>query len=199
MDEKLYTEKEILKIIGQESTSYNLGYKILIPKAKKAGLIIELANEPKRGRRCYYKILQDETILPNEIWVTNIYNSDYKVSNFGRVKNKFGHLLGFEDGKGYIKCHINTDNNYGQQIPLHRQIYFSFNPQLFEHEKEIIIDHINGKRSDNSLQNLRPLSSLENAQAREENQTPVKYLTSQLILKYGYDKTIELLNNLLKE
>jgi hypothetical protein len=68
---------------------------------------------------------------------------------------------------------------------------------LIPQEKNIQIDHINGIRTDNRLENLRPLTSVENIQQRDENQSRIKSLTTELILKFGYEETEKKLKKLL--
>ena len=68
---------------------------------------------------------------------------------------------------------------------------------MIPQEKNIQIDHINGIRTDNRLENLRPLTSVENIQQRDENQSRIKSLTTELILKFGYEETEKKLKKLL--
>lgn len=197
MDTKeYYTEKEILELIGA-STKYSFGQNLLPKKAEKAGIKIEFSHKEGKSHKCYYRIIENNTILPNEKWIDVIYNNDYKVSNLGRVKNKDGHIIGHQDGKGYNKCDLITDTGR-HSIGVNRIVFFSFHPELFKDEINIDIDHINGKRSDDRLENLRPLTTLQNTQAQIENNSTIKSITSQLVLKYGYEKTIQLLNQLLQ-
>ena len=57
----------------------------------------------------------------------------------------------------------------------------------------LVIDHINGIRTDNSLENLRWVTSAENTQLGRENRKEINDKISELIQKYGYEKTKELI------
>ena len=91
--------------------------------------------------------------------------------------------LGFIDDKGYVKVGLRTG-----QIGVHRAVYFSFHPEEYSNESLYTIDHINGIKTDNSLENLRALSRLENIRYSDENQTEIKGIVAQLLTKYGYEE-----------
>lgn len=188
----LYTEKELLKMMGTNELNYHLGEKPLIKRCARAGLIIELAEKGKPNK---YRIVENNmNPFKNETWVDLIYDNQYVVSNYGRVKNKSnGRLIGYADGKGYIGMMLSN----GFNLKIHRAVYFSFNPELFKQEHLFTIDHINGQRTDNRLENLRPLSNAENNKVKDENQTEIKTLIARLIEKYGYEETKKQLENLL--
>ena len=80
---------------------------------------------------------------------------------------------------------------------MHRHIYFSFHPEDLTNYDELTIDHIDGKRTNNSLDNLRPLSKTMNSIEMNSNQSELQSIMFQLIQKYGYetlkDKLIHLL------
>lgn len=105
----------------------------------------------------------------DEIWkdITG-YEGYYQVSNKSRVRsldridcigrNKIGVVL--KDGKdkgGYRLISLNRDGK-AKTFKLHRLIAFAFiensNPEKFN-----IIDHKNGIRDDNSIENLRWVDS----------------------------------------
>lgn len=191
---KTYTENEILELMELPHNK-RLGKDRLINFCQAAGLIIEPIEETLqgKGKTIQYKIIKNEMVLENEVWISCIYSNEYEVSNLGRVrKQKSKKLLGFKDGKGYQKVSINSN-----QIGIHRLIYFSFHPEDFENECYFTVDHINGIKTDNNINNLRILSNLNNIKAMKDNQDKIQSLTAQLISQYGYEETILKLTRLL--
>lgn len=199
MEEKLYTEKEIMQYLKRSETTINKrqGVDRLTTMCRQAGLIIAPVADTLKGKgsKILYRIIEDNYNIPNEVW-TDVYCSNlHEVSNLGRVRQKESKkLMGSKLPNGYITV------GFGQILNLrvHRVVYFSFHPELLPNEKLYVIDHINGKRDDNRLENLRAISNLENIQKGKENQKDCQTILAQLLLKYGYDKTqeklIELLN-----
>jgi hypothetical protein len=80
---------------------------------------------------------------------------DYEISNLGNVKYK-GELIPLLSQKtGYNHILIN-----GKIILIHRLVGKAFIPNP---ENKLVIDHINHKRNDNILENLRWATKQENA------------------------------------
>ena len=122
-----------------------------------------------------------------EIWIPCCYSADYEVSNLGHFRNaktKKEYKGSLHKTKGYIEITI----HHSIRRYLHRAIFFSFHPEA--NEKEVTIDHINGIRSDNRLENLRGVSNLENINLMKEHQFEYIKEFTRLVNKYGYDEAL---------
>lgn len=205
-EQKLYTAQEINEMMNypEERSSRNNGIRQLMSRATHAGLILEPHPAERRGLPNKYAIIENNLLLEGEIWVDCYCYDEWEVSNLGRVRKKVTkRLMGDTNGSsnGYvIVCGKNgNDNPEGKSINygVHRLVYFSFHPEDAANSKTLQIDHINGIRSDNRLENLRCLSAAANVRAMADNQKALKSLMFQLVNKYGYKelekKLLELL------
>lgn len=77
---------------------------------------------------------------------------------------------------------------------IHRIVKQTFDP--VEDFDSMAVDHINGIRTDNRLENLRWASSEENTLLMLKNRQEITRETTRLIKKYGYDKTLELIKSI---
>ncbi len=94
-----------------------------------------------------------------EVW-SLITGSDYYTSNLGRIKNKKGAILkGHIHRGGYIRIDFNINGNCTQSY-LHRLVAEAFIPNP---ENKPFVNHINGIKTDNRLDNLEWVTSKENA------------------------------------
>ena len=94
------------------------------------------------------------TNIEGEVWKSIDGYSNYKVSNFGRIKRLVGHyckeerlLNPYINKLGYPVVSLSFN---GCQYPyyVHRLVYKAFN------EDKIYVRHINGNRKDSRLENL---------------------------------------------
>ena len=89
------------------------------------------------------------------------YEGLYKVSSFGKVLSVATNKIKKEDvcRNGYIRVSL-WKNNQQKHVLLHRVVLGSFTK---EHNKKEYVDHIDGNKTNNNLNNLRWCSMQENA------------------------------------
>lgn len=202
MEQKTYSSTELNEIIGYVDKSGSNNSKTqIITRCCNAGLKIEALDTP-RGVANKYIIIEDNFHLDGEQWIDCYINSEWEVSNLGRIRRKnTKKLMGSVDKtSNYLRISMvdkNTNKQTNQMV--HRLVYLSFHPELLENAANLQIDHINGIRTDNRLDNLRPLSAMLNIQSRDKNQEKVRLITTELIIKYGYEKVEKKLQELLTD
>ena len=134
-----------------------------------------------------------------EQWLPWPQDNKYLISNQGRVKGKSGKILQptLELNRGgYYFVNMDKPNTTNQRTKqaIHRLIMETFNP--IPNSNEYVVDHINGIRTDNRLENLRWVSPEENTKLGNQNRQKINNKINQLIQKYGYKKTEELILNI---
>lgn len=101
--------------------------------------------------------------LKDEVWIEAIDNSNYMVSNCGRVRNvKTNNILHPVDTCRYQKVRLSKNGKTTDWL-VHKLIYLSFNKEE-EINKKVCIDHIDGNKHNNNLNNLRKITLSENVQ-----------------------------------
>ena len=130
--------------------------------------------------------------LPNEIWVPCIPYNNYEVSNLGRFRNKMNKKIfnGTQHSSGYIEVSI----GYGKKVRLHRLILQSFNP--IENYENYTVDHINGIRTDNRIENLRWSTNQDNIGFMIMHRAEFNKELTRLLKKYTYDEVLNILKNI---
>lgn len=101
--------------------------------------------------------------LDDEVW-KKIPNYHYSVSSLGRVKNDLTNLL--LKGSltcGYYKVRL-SNNGQAKDMMINHLVYCLFN-DLEQIPKGYVIDHINGDKTDDRLENLRLITLSENVKA----------------------------------
>ena len=99
--------------------------------------------------------------LPGEIWA-EIADTNYLASNLGRIRSiKTNNILnGSITERGYIVCNIRVDGKtLNKQI--HDLVYFAFHPET-KKKDDYVINHIDGNKSNNKLNNLEYVKNSEN-------------------------------------
>ena len=101
-----------------------------------------------------------------EQWLPIIENPNYEISNYGNFKNKFGKLLNLNiNARGYYYCNIST-NSKVTKVKIHRLVakYFLANPY-----KKDTVNHKDGNKLNNHIDNLEWLTRKENIQHAYKN------------------------------
>lgn len=108
--------------------------------------------------------------MPGEIWRDiEGYEKFYQVSNKGRVKsyhsNKIKILKPIEMSDGYRRVHMALHKNK-KSFPVHRLVARAFIPNP---EKKSFVNHKDGNKSNNSVENLEWATKKENSRHAWKN------------------------------
>lgn len=133
----------------------------------------------------------DNRFFEDEQWITSCVSNHIEVSNYGRVRDKISKQIycGSINNDGYRV--ISIDNN---KYKVHRIILQSFCP--ISNLSEMTVDHINGKRDDNRLENLRFVPKEQNTQLMLLERADLNKELTRIIQIYGYDQTLKILQEI---
>ena len=104
----------------------------------------------------------ENNVQQAEVWKQYL-DTQYEVSNLGNVRNKNTKVvLSQEDtGNGYLCVGLQIDEGVYKKTRVHRMVAMTF-LEFQRTEERNEVDHINGNKSDNSVDNLRWCTHKEN-------------------------------------
>ena len=91
--------------------------------------------------------------------------SEFYVSNLGRVRKKNRLVKAGLNKYGYPSCWIELSNGERKRATVHRLVANAFIPNP---EGKPVVDHISGDKTDNTVTNLRWVTTSENTQAAHD-------------------------------
>lgn len=139
------------------------------------GSTISFLNNDKTDiRLCNLKIRTTDTIN-DEIWKDLYCSSDYQISNKGRVRNKNFVLKSKLTKLGYINIKLFI-NGVQSTFRIHRLVMLTFKSN--EYFEGAVVNHINGIKTDNNIDNLEWCTPKENSQHATKNN---KYLKGESV------------------
>lgn len=105
---------------------------------------------------------QTEVIENTEVWKQYL-DTKYEVSNLGNVRNKKTKAVLSQEntGNGYLCVGLQMNNGVYKKTRVHRMVAMTF-LEFQRTEERNEVDHINGNKADNSVDNLRWCTHKEN-------------------------------------
>lgn len=192
------TKQELADMFGVSISTLNTNFPLFCKNQLKRGFLITREGIGQKANYIVERVKKqdvDKSIfstrgasieeLEGEEWKTLFFNNNYEVSNLGRLRNKKTKIIakGAIKKNGYVD--VSVDN---QNYRLHRLVLQTWCPN--ENYEELTVDHINGNRSDNRLENLRWATQEENTVYMMMHRSELNKEITRLLSKYSYEQVL---------
>lgn len=154
------------------------------------GLLKRFASHNAYKRKLIFRSNSEEDLIVEKWVILNEPYDKYAVSDLGQIKNiKTGKILAqhLRPNDGYLQVTL-WNNNKGKNFTVHRLVALNF---LDNTEKKRDVNHKNGIKTDNRLENLEWCTPSENnyhaVHMRLVNTIPVKIVDLIDNKEYNFD------------
>lgn len=198
------TKQELADMFSVSITTLNTNFPLFCKNQLKRGFLITREGIGQKANYTVERVEKQEVDksvfstrststeeLKGEEWKVLFMNKSYEVSNFGRLRNKHSKVIqkGNINKNGYVDVSIE-----GQKYCLHRLVLQTWKP--IDNFEEMTVDHVNGIRTDNKIENLRWKSLEENVALMIMNRGELNKELTRLLKKYSYEEVLVLLKGL---
>lgn len=177
-----YTFEQLQKKFGFEVSKISTNRQINSMKVR--GVEIKKVKEGNKWHPTEYEIVKD--IISDKTWYKyEKANIEFCIEGIVRDIESKRILNLQQQPDGYVVL-----KRANKQYSFHRILMETLFP--IEDMENHVVDHINGIRNDNRIENLRWASQEHNLYLRDKNRKDFQKITNLIINKYGYEKALEI-------